>query len=478
MKLSITLVVFMLVFNSLHAQHSFKFRLEKPVNERIMCLIEQDNGSFLAVGFQGTPWEKWDYQGLIISMSSAGDTSVKRYKASDTAFTFTQVIKSGDGMFFVFGNAFIPPDYDEGKLLMAKIDTGLNLLWYKTYKLPVIEVWPRRNLISKNRESFHLFSEVHTTIHYRKTMICKLSRQGILENYTILENNNTFQSIEDAVWSRDSSEFYLTGMLLQGVRSSRVVYDTNYNYCFGNYISEEADFNTTLKWYSDSTLLLSANTNIPTHENIVIGITDTSFANISFNEIGSVDTADNVASLKSFDFRHPDSIWLAGTHHDHYGLGIPSWISVYQLDSNLNPRSVNYFGGDMYYNTFNVLATSDGGCLLSAVYDDYEGPQQFDVFIIKLKRDEIITFDELISDGSETLEYNLFPNPGRDKMRIHSNSKGMQLQLFNLNGQQVIQLNLQRGVNTIDCSDLPGGTYIYSLYLNNAPVNSGRWVKL
>jgi hypothetical protein len=182
--------------------------------------------------------------------------------------------------------------------------------------------------------------------------------------------------------------------------------------------------------------------------------------------------------MKSFDFIHHDSIWLAGTHNDHYGSGIPSWISVYQLDSNLNPRSVNYYGGDKYYCSFNVLATSDGGCLLTAIYDEYEGEQQWDVFILKLNRIDIITSAEFLPVNNENSGVSIFPNPGREKISVCTLKTGTSLSLFKLNGKQVLKVNLKKGPNTIDCSFLPPGTYIYSINRNNTVKNTGKWIKM
>lgn len=477
MKRSISTLLFLLVFSLSWAQYSFKFRLNGSVNEKIISLIEEKNGNFLATGYQGTPWDKSDYKGLVIRISPSGDTIVKRYTLSDTTLAFAQIEKSKDSMYYLFGSAFLPPDYKKGLLLMAKMDTGLNLLWYKTYQLPAEWIWPLKTLTVKNRKNFHLFSAMYTENHYWHTMICHLDEYGILKKYAI-HNQSNDETVYDAVWSEDSSKFFITGNLLQGYKSSRIVYDTSYNYCFSNVISEEADFKTTVKWFSDSTLVLSANADLPGHDDMLIGFTDTSFTSMGFNEVGADDTTDNVACINSFDFRHHDSIWMLGTHHDQHGFGTPSWISVYQLDSNLIPRSVKYFGGDKYYCSYTLMATSDGGCLLSAVYDDYQGSGQWDVLIMKLKREDFITSSDDMSDPATTEGICIYPNPGRNKISVKTVREKMSLRLFKINGQEVLNLNLRFGDNHIDCSMLPGGTYIYSLFDNNEVIDSGKWVKL
>ncbi|MFH1051202.1 MAG: T9SS type A sorting domain-containing protein [bacterium] len=69
---------------------------------------------------------------------------------------------------------------------------------------------------------------------------------------------------------------------------------------------------------------------------------------------------------------------------------------------------------------------------------------------------------------------NIFPNPSRGKIEIViSNLKDKEqarIEIFDLLGEKVFELNNLKVSNTIDISDKPGGAYIMKIFINEKSI--------
>ena len=71
----------------------------------------------------------------------------------------------------------------------------------------------------------------------------------------------------------------------------------------------------------------------------------------------------------------------------------------------------------------------------------------------------------------------VYPNPGSTQLTIETALKGLQFELYSINGQKVIRQEIDHQTITINTSDLPAGVYVYRFMNKEKIVEGGKWVK-
>jgi hypothetical protein len=480
-------VIFLLLQIGLQAQHSFEILHSNPVNEVIVDLLEEDTGDFLAVGYEGETWKPWEYKGLIIRISPQGDTIFRRYFISDTVFKFFRIVKNLGGGYYVFGSASYPPEYKQ-KLLAVKLNANLEIEWYKWHDVEVEKLYVMNVLEIANNDGFHIVCEAFVkdgNNSYRTLVLCKLNSNCDLSRCKLFPELGGGQRISDAVFSRDSSVFYLFGEgYNQTSLSSIVIIDTAYDFVYSKVLQSSCDVHINVKWFTDSTFLLSMKylywDSNPQHDDVGIAETDTSFLDMEIKTFGAIDTIDYPGAVQAIDFIKKDSIFLAGTHNiifDFFPAEV-SWISIRQLDQELDARSTYYYGGDAYYITYSIMSTSDGGCLVAAARYDYltQPEDENDIFILKLKREDLITEITAPVEVEEEAVF-VYPNPGKDKLILTTGIENALFCLYDMQGQLIFKTRTKVGNTIVNCARLLPGTYLYTLHRENVLLESGKWLK-
>jgi hypothetical protein len=235
-------------------------------------------------------------------------------------------------------------------------------------------------------------------------------------------------------------------------------------------------------WLSESSYLPTGKEGYhnPSYVNMGILKLDTLDQILNENNFGLMaDTNTYPGSGENIDFRNPDSIFYSGTGNFHIGYPWqtePSWIIVNCLDSNLNLRWQTLYGGDAFYHSWEVYATSDGGCLVSASKFDYTtGILDNDAVLLKYDRNGLLT--GINEDGELPESLVIYPNPGNDVIKIENNFKYGLFQLFDQSGRCVSKSSLKSGLNMIHVNEMNPGIYIYMISVDNMQVAPGKWIK-
>ncbi len=136
----------------------------------------------------------------------------------------------------------------------------------------------------------------------------------------------------------------------------------------------------------------------------------------------------------------------------------------------------SYALDNMYYGPRYLLGTADGGCLVvgyarrgETYYDD----PHYDLFALKLNALGTVCTDEITVKD----EMFFYPNPVRDMLHLHFpiEAKPTKIELFDLQGRLV---KTQRtGLEQLDVSDLPAGTYTIRATINEGKVLMDKVVK-
>jgi hypothetical protein len=196
--------------------------------------------------------------------------------------------------------------------------------------------------------------------------------------------------------------------------------------------------------------------------------------------VGSRDTLERPAHFQSIDYVSPNSIYLCGSQHlepDSFGtLVIPNKIFIKKVDNDLNLIwEKSYMLGTNHYMPMYLLATQDGGCLVSGkvMYDINQ--EEADLFVLKINADGSVGSDEILVE--DILSYVLYPNPtqGQLHMQFSTDVQPTQVELYDLQGRLVRMQS--KAFESIDMSRLPAGTYTMRVTLENGKAYSDKVVK-
>jgi len=221
---------------------------------------------------------------------------------------------------------------------------------------------------------------------------------------------------------------------------------------------------------------------LPCHRT-TITLFDTSYQVLKTLHIGNL-TADTISypgSYKSFDFNNLQNLYVAYTYNLSYisWSTQATWVTLCNLDSNLNIRWKKYIGGDISYRANSILADSVGGCYITgSLYDSTLNMQQRDIFILK--------FDSLgntITEVPKNIylfdEAFVYPNPGIDKLNIivPENNKFLTFEIYNVLGNLCVSESFSNENYKINTEKLNSGIYFYRIIKNNKTISTGKWIK-
>ncbi len=445
-----------------YSQSSFSVLFQHPQDERVLDIVEDLPGTFYAVGYAGYNNEPNAYKGLIYKIRSATDTLSRKVVFSDTVTRMFKICKAQNHQFLLFGSISYPPIYTE-KLLIMKIDSNLNTIWKKEYKLFDYDHFYRIDYLKGSNNSIWLFGNLG------------ILATGQYDVFFLKINNNgdTLKSGEYTPWnptlncgifSSDSSKLWFFGESFDynGI-GQRAEFDTNFILQRVDWIPTLVNGNMNARWHSDSTLLFIGKyylNSSPQDDEIGISFIDTTLNTPNIQYFGAADTCDNPGAERCIDFIEPNRTFFTGVHNvifDFFPEGV-SWIMMGLLNADLEPIYERYYGGDAYYIPSSILATQDNGSIIAATRYDYKA-QNFerDVLFLKLDENGLITSNP-ISPKADFVEINVFPNPSSDYIHIETPAQN-QLAIMNLSGQDLINQQITEPKTRIDISTLPNGIY-------------------
>ncbi len=197
-----------------------------------------------------------------------------------------------------------------------------------------------------------------------------------------------------------------------------------------------------------------------------------------------------MAGYNCMDKYHPDSMFFVGTYNNSTRKLFGShntWVMISSIDIEKNKvHWIKYYGGDTYYYTFNVLATSDGGCLVTAgAYDWFLNPtaKEFDLVVLKIDaKGNIVSAPENKCQG-HVMSFTLYPNPVQDKIRIRNDRNAdihaISYHIIDMQGKTLLQhgLDFSSSEITIDTQSLKPGAYIILIKNENKILLRSKFIK-
>jgi hypothetical protein len=126
-----------------------------------------------------------------------------------------------------------------------------------------------------------------------------------------------------------------------------------------------------------------------------------------------------------------------------------------------------------------IRAAEDDGCVIvgKKYLAGFNTGYDRDIFILKVdSTGKIVSTNEPMI---HEIHFLVYPNPSEGQLHINSTKYAHSLlKLYDLKGELMASDKIEAGVNDLDYSILPAGTYIYGIEVQGAEVQQGKWIKI
>lgn len=476
-------ILLMLLFvQVVYGQQSFELKFgDNNSYEYINYSIELD-GVFYVFGSKKTPDSKEGLSSKISISKISFDGEIVEtvlYSKEDTSANLKFGIPKDNLNILCFGNFSNEPtiQYSTGTYV-CEITPNLELIWEKYESLPAYNnntSHLTENFLVTPMNEIIIQGVVDTALEGTSTLpfFAKYDFEGNLLFYrAYFEYRNSTQGSE-LFFNEDSTAFYLFGSLSMPFYKQWAKFDLDFNLIstglFENNQSNYAECPLAVKRLENGNFIL-ANKIIKVGNTFPKGLEIRLYSS-NFELLNNVliydDNAVAIPVHRGMGSIDEDHIWVASFEHIPPGIpGVTGMenISFYVFDANLNIKGTKVFHGDRRYWLFDLLATSDGGCLVSGVCDETPVSTYNDAYIQKVSLADVVTgSSEQMVIGHKV---RLGPVPATDKLTVQTRSDDCDLLLYNLEGRMMAQHPLRNGVNLIGIQQLPSGLYIASV-INN-----------
>jgi hypothetical protein len=466
-----------------HSQSGFILKYSTPLDERPTAAVELPQGGFIILG--NIFYKPGIFQALIIKVKSSGDTSKTLKIIEDSASCYiSDIVKGDDGNYFATGFKMY-----SSKLFIwiIKLTSNLEILKDTTYAVNMLSIFNLyvtidhfRNLLIYGTGGLFM-GDTHAYM-YKLTQNC----DSII--YKFLDVNHS-QIVFSCIDKPDFSGYYLffIGDYLEHINSFGKILSLNYelNKTKIDSIPLGLDLYFNAKNINNHEFVLTGKKHFlstePRTDKIGIIRFDTSFTVENHMYLGPDDTISYPGYLHNLDFIDTSSIYIGGTCNqalDDFSDN-KSYFMVGKMDSHLNLQWEKYYGGDMYYSLWSILATNDHGCLLLGTSFDYLSQNiERDIMVIKVDSTGSSLPNGIIN-REQIHSVILYPNPGQEYLIIKSGPQlaGFDFELYSPYGQFVISRKIYNDHAKINTQPLSPGIYFYRIVKNSNLIDCGKWMK-
>lgn len=369
---------------------------------------------------------------------------------------------------------------DEFLFMRAVLDSSLHTMEENWFPIPIEDFYNLIDVIKNQSGNFVMTGLLNslTPLGEQEKFICEMTPEGDLVRYRapLGQLNDT--------WINDGSLQQMPGgqyivhpyYIMDGDFNDIALYNET---ALINSASIEPVDSSRFVFGGTGVMLTNNNTQLLNYEALCVGHLDGQVDTIFFNSWPNifVQTYPGIRSISATDTNH---IYFA-THRDGFFSHEPTYVSLHsiRLDGTIN---WSYrFGGDASYTPIDVITMPDGGCLL-LVWKLYWQPP----IAHTLSDIDYVLFDvygNVVDVSSPTHEaapadaqLKVFPNPANEVVFVGGIDLAtvLRMDIYSANGATVDIRKVRDG--KVDLSDLPVGTYFYSLYDGERAIYSGKLV--
>lgn len=484
MRSNLTLFVFLFVLSSLHAQFSFETVIS-PEEEILLPFPIENENDYVLFGASGIVA---DMNPTVVRMSKSGEIiNEKIFYKQDTSAYFYHSFKKSNGNYFVIGQMSdsVTPKKEDFTYL-CELTPDLHIVWEKYYRLPFVSIYSNHDI-----KNFMLIPDSTIIINGAiDTLQYSLTRMLFLAKYNLHGEQLLFKSYDwwtehsigggsTLILTSDCTGFFLIGNLdLNYSPKDWIRFDFDLNIqSYGEMENQLSYFQTpsTTKRLSNGNFIICGCTfGMGATHDTELRIMDEDF-NLIRDTLLVHDEYVYTPDFQGIDFIDENNIWLS-TFEDTPTIFTGDEVyRIFILDSELQVKGMKVFGGKTRYWFRNLLATSDGGCLITGRIPKYEGAMTVDSYVVKVMTDDILTSVQ----ETEMLQNQplVYPNPFGDYLHIKNKTPGFDHTICDQTGRTVVSGSTSECYVILNTSILKPGIYFYMISNGGRIIENGKIIK-
>lgn len=476
--------------NPIQAQNTFEIYVGSQQQEYAFNFVLDDENNYVGIVIKTYPVSAMRLS-YLYKISETRDTVSKLFSKPDTILTLRDIIIASKSPieYLVTGTGY---QKDSSSFFwysyFARVDANLNIIWEKTYQLhdvhdySSIPFYP--NLLKLTDGGFLHACYLEPRL---KMFLFKISDEGDSLAYRLYEGDSSGM-VQDLTYNYDSTAYWLHTHFAHydpsGPESQCITIDFNLQQIEVVYYPRWLGDHLAAKFLPDRNLVVGSrywghtlNPASTLHYIMAYKL------GIDFNVLDSCYITDPVPTTRTgsraLDFYTPDNIYMCGEDDAALSTYPTSYnhIAIARMDQNLNLISEKYVGGDANYASASVVASPDGGVLLTCTrYDYLTQYNERDVYILKLDSSDF-TVGNIEHKTPNILNAIVYPNPGSDVINIRTSLKNTHFELYDLQGQLVLEEQINNLITPINVQQLPPGVYAWKILDETTVHETGKWIK-
>ena len=478
----------LLLSHMLIGQASFELEYNKPGDEFFRYTFETSTGDYILIGDQSEYSYSVPKSQLILKLNSSGEIiNEVIYTKPDTNFFFIYGYEKANGNYFLMGiltDSLTSNDYNI--TYVCERTPELNLVWEKLYAIP-------EPYIHHNLDNFIMDTDSMLIIQGsadssqdgwdRVLLTMKFDKYGNQLGLN-LYNNWYSPSLSNAmIFNKDSTSIFFFGIFTTGLSVLKEFIEMDLDFNIMDYISivdweHYSSPPLTVKIMPNSNFLQAQKSTIEpgAYHDLYIKIMDEEFNTIR-DTLLLYPGYDYIPYYKGMGFIDQNQIWIPTFNPEFNSFTGTEVFRFHIFDSNLNLTGMKLYGGDRRYTFFNMIVTSDGGCLMTGSVCDFNGSYSDNGYIIKVMPDDIITHaeDTPITNDRDVMVY---PNPFKNEIRFQTVRKDLTFELHDITGKKILSGDIEDHTESkISAGNLNHGIYFYTIQDDNRIIQSGKLIK-
>ena len=476
--------------NPILAQNTFEIYIGSQQQEYAFNFVLDDDNNYVGIVLK-RPSDTAMQKSYLYKISETGDTVSKLFSKPDTVLILRDIIIAAKSPveYLVTGTGY---QKDSSSVFwfsyFARLDANLNIIWEKIYQLhhvhdySSIPFYP--NLLKLNEGGFLHACYLEPRL---KMFLFKLSDEGDSLAYRLYEGDSSGM-VQDLTYNYDSTAYWLHTHFAHydpiGPELQCITVDFNLQQTEVKYYPRWLGDHLAAKFHPDRNLIVGSRYRGVTYDpTAYIHYIMAYKLDTGFNVLDSCYITDPVPTTRTgsraLDFNTPNNIYMCGED----GAALSTYpisynhIAIARMDQDLNLIFEKYIGGDANYASASVVASPDGGVLLTCTrYDYLTQYNERDVYVLKLDSSDF-TVGNVECPTSNISDAIVYPNPGKDVINIRTSLRNTYFELYDIHGHLVIRKPINNLITPINSQHIDPGFYTWKIIDRKQVCETGKWIK-
>lgn len=484
MRRTLISVALVLISLGLFAQYSFDLHLDEDSDQKVYDIIETDN-SYILVGTDSFSPDTFA-NGYIIELEKQGEITQELIFPNELGgYFFFNIHQYADEYYILASKG--DSSASKSDLALLKFDQNLDLIDEHLINMPEGYWYSYMNSIIDSDTNIVIGGYATRSngsgLYRSDPLLFKLNMLGdSLSSKLMVVPQQPFRNIYDLLEKPDSSGYYAFGAWFDHISGGEILTLNKEldSIRLDNIPNGIAEYYSPI-YLSDTTFVVYGNGshNFNAEDEVAISVFDKEMNSLYYQHFTRDEDMQEHPSMIRGLSKNDDYIYMGSFSNfnppNPFYSNYPSWYHLVKMDYELNVVWEKYFGGDAYYFPYSILATEDGGCIMAGNRYDGEQYHSRDIYIVKVNSEGLIVWTQEIDLSDNKSQ--VFPNPGKAYLELHTGIYPATLQLHNLNGHLVLEEVINSNVSRVNTLELSSGTYIWSLVKEGELVESGKWIR-